>query len=350
MKLIGVPSGSKCQAFLVPATVDSLPIRGFLFDDGSGLGSFITNQPQITLPLLNPAVSSAHPATGTWKYLIIGGGSDPSPWLMMAAPTAGSYIVQTENGVFKLVEAGSIPGLDAVGASAVFVPKAHVLGLVEVSPGEFAARKIAVQHQRVLVGDVDGGGIAGYKALGVGEQLAHPIGNLNQFFCRTFTTLDGSGNAIPDGLELAATFGVGAIGDLRRINYSPANKRFFLAPARTLTTLSVSSASASTSPPVSYDLMPGGHCAPAAVTLNSPNVRIEAQISFTATETMGLGLFRDGVLIEERIVTVTNDPYVYFIESAAPLGSHTYSIRWKRITGSTATIISRSVMSITTLD
>lgn len=214
-KLLVIAPGSKCQTFLTPE-------RGFLFDPGSG---FVgpTSEPQVTLPILNPAVSGNHPATGTFKFLFAGGTGDPSPWNFLAAPTSGEYIIQSEGGVWKLVDVGTIPGLTGVGASATFATIGQVLSLVETAPasGEYVVRKLKSFDERPIVGvdDDDGTGI---RSLPLDKRLTHPLGFFGELSVFKFIPADGAGEPLGELPELP-----GGVTDAKRMLYSASQQKIF---------------------------------------------------------------------------------------------------------------------------
>lgn len=215
-KLLIVVPGTNSQAFLTTA-------RGFLFDDGSGLGVQPTQTPQVTLPILNPAVSGNHPATGTFKFMFAGSNGDPSAWNFLAAPTAGEYMVQSEGGVWKLVDVGTIPGLTGVGASATFAPIGQVLSLVETSEGsgEYVVRKLKSFDERPIVGvdDDDGTGI---RSLPLDKRLTHPFAFFGEMSVFKFVPSDAAGEPLGELPELPE-----GVTDAKRMLYSAAQKKIF---------------------------------------------------------------------------------------------------------------------------
>lgn len=340
-----VPKGSNAQAFLK----GSANQRGFVFFENDEIQ--IDSDPTLTLPLHNPAVSGNYPQPAAFKYLTIAHGADPAEWRHVAAPSAGSWVLQCISGQWVLVDAGQIPGINQVGISSATLAKGNLLALEEVTPGVFTVKKLQVQHGRVLVGHVDSGtGIVGYKALGLSEGLVHPIGKFADLRFTTLTSCDGAGAEIAGGLEQAVTTGIGAVTDGIRMIYSPSLKRLFKAPAQTFVPLAVFTPGASTVPPAAYEALPGGHGAGSSQTYNFGTVRVDFTMGTTADERYQIGLFRDGVLIAEFDNTAVVDTYGFFyIDTGVTPGAHTYDIRWKKTTGSNAAVIRYSIFQVSTL-
>lgn len=345
-QMLVVPKGSNVQSFLTAG----VGVRGFAF---YAAGEFtVEPAPALTLPLLNPLVSGSHPAPPGFKYIMAGTG-DPADWRHVAAPTAGTWVLQSQNGSFLLVDASSIPGIDVIGASGVTTIKGGLMMLINLTPTTYALRRLAVSHNRVVVGDIDPvSGESGYKALPDASPLTHPIASFLNLRVREFIGLDGSGNMIAGGLEDAAVTGLGAVTDGKSVFYSTVNKRFFFRPPQTFNFTQNTTTSASTAYTSTFAAMPAGHGDGQSLNYNYPKVRIDFSMSTTAQESITLGLYRDGTLLQEFPFKTDYDVSFFYVDVANPLGAHTYDVRWRATTGVTATspgIIEQSSFMIQTL-
>lgn len=332
LRLLGVPLGGNSQAFLTRGALtggdDAFLVIG---SDGQ---AYATRSPHLPLPIFNPAVSGAFPVSPGFQFLLtIGGGN---AWGQVAAPTAGEYILQSKNGSWVMVDAGSIPGITTVAQSATFAAKANVLGTVELSPGVFAVRKIKVTHNRALIGDVDGSGNPGYMPCPEDRALQHPIGKFQALQLRTYEALDESGALISGGMPQADAFGAGDDGQGYAVYYFPDSKRLMKAPQQTAVQARVTTSSASTNAPVSYGNIPGGHGVLGSQTFNYPVVRLTAHVNLSANEAVNFAFFRDGTLIGEFTIGVTLDSTFEYLDVNVPAGPHTYDLRWKRDPGATS--------------
>lgn len=344
-QLLLVPKGSNAQAFLTGAS----GFTGFVMYANGEVS--LVNAPALTLPVINPAVSSVYPPPGTFKYLFTGTG-EPAAWGMVAAPTTGVFVLQSQNGSFQLVDASSIPGIDQIGQSGTTVAKGGLMMLVNTSGTHYALQRLAVAHRRVVVGDIDGTtGASGYKSIGDTETLFHPTIQTNAFQFKTLQALDSGGNLVSTGLELAAATGSGAVTDGLRLFYSPGAKKLMLSPAQTVNFTQVTTVSASITPPTDFAAMPSGHGGGVSLNYNYANVRIDFQMNTAANETLTLGLYRDGILLQQFPATNETTFSFTFVDQGNPLGAHTYDVRWKLTSGSTtgAVVIQQSFFLISTL-
>jgi hypothetical protein len=344
-QLLLVPKGSNAQAFLTAGA----GVRGFVFFEAGEVA--VQPAPALTLPLLNPLSGGAHPAPPGWKYLMVGTG-DPADWRMIAAPTAGSWVLQSQNGSYVLVDATSVPGINAIGASGTTTAKGGLMMLVQLTSTTYALQRLAVAHKRVVVGDIDSvTGASGYKALPDADALTHPIAQFTTLRCREFLGLDSNGNVLANGLETATVTGLGAIGDGKSVFYSTAAKRFFFRPDQTFKYTQVTTASASTAPPATWANLPSGHGAGLSLNYNYGSVRIDFQMNQATSAACQLGLFRDGVLLNTFPRSGAADYSFTFIDEANPLGARLYDVRWQSGTGSpgVARIINQSNLLVQTL-
>lgn len=344
-QLLLVPKGSNTQAFLTAGA----NVRGFVFFAAGEVQ--VSEAPALTLPLLNPSVANVHPAPSGWKYLMVGTG-DPADWRMIAAPTAGSWVLQSQNGSYVLVDATSVPGINAIGANGTTVAKGALLMLVQLTSTTYALQRLVVAHKRVIVGDIDSTtGAAGYKPLPDADALTHPIAQFTTLRCREFLGLDSNGNIITNGLEDATVTGAGAIGDGKSVFYSTAAKRFFFRPPQTFQYTQVTTPSASTPPPITYANLPSGHGAGLSLNYNYGNVRVDFQMNQAGAGAAYLALFRDGTQINEFPRSGSADYSFTYIDQGIALGPHTYDVRWRSGTSAlgVARIVNQSNLTIQTL-
>lgn len=348
-QLLLVPKGSNTQAFLKGAA----GFRGFVFYAGEEVA--LVNAPMLTLPLVNPAVSGAFPATGaTFPYIMVGTG-DPAAWQMVHAPTAGSWMIQANGGVFSLVDAGTIPGMDTIGGSPSTVLKGGLTMIVEnpAGSGHYTLKRMAVVAGHTIVGDVDEFGVQGFKVLGDTQPLKHPISEFQELRFNHLVALDDTGTVLSE-LPLASMFGVGSIADPTRLVYSPANKKIYKAPATTVVVTNVPTnlAAAGGNITASYANIPGGHGAGISGVFNFRTVRVDfnaAMTSGAASNTQSFGVFRDGILLQEFDNDIATQVSLVYIDQACPFGSHTYDVRWKRVTGTANVGMRYSYLTVATV-
>ena len=326
VQLLGVRAGSNCQAFLK----GSASQVGFAFYRGGGFR--VDSAPQMTLPLLNPPTSGVYPNPGGFKYMTAAVG-DPGDWRHFAAPSAGTWILYVKNGQWQLLDAGAIPGIQEVGAGGT-TPKGQLLTLVQQVDGSWLAKKLEVVQSRVVVGDIDGSGVGGYKPLAPSAALVHPIGKFQEMRLFALQMLDSSGTEVAGGMKQAVVTGAGAVTDGVRMIYTPTTKELMKAPPATIAFTKVTTLSASTNPPASYAAMPGGHGAGASRTYNYDTVRIDFEMRTNAAEIFSLGLFKDGTMIQEFAYTAAVSAQSFFYtDTAVVLGNHTYEVRWQKVGG-----------------
>lgn len=326
LKMLGVASEGKTLQFLSSPNVMSDAI---LVMKPTGEQK-ATNSPKIPLTIKNPLDTGAYPPTGSFSFIMVA--ESDNSWKFLHAPTTGIYALQTTGGNFVLVDASSIPGINAIGAAA-FVPKANVLGLVAVSPGVYQAKKIDVVHQRALVGDIDIDGVKGYQSLPDGIPLFHPLGKFTDLKFRGFSGLDSSGDPISGGFAQGIAYGTGALTDGVLLMYYPGTKLLKLAPARTCIADFDASDGTSTAAPASFSMMPGGRCVLPSTPFNYPTVRLWAHLEFVANEGIEIAFFRDGVLISNQGNRNNLEMSAVFIDTNVPAGAHVYDMRWKRNAG-----------------
>lgn len=333
--VLGVVPGTNVQRLIKPPVVDGARKAGILmFNPASGKSVF-SSAPELLLPRLNPPVEGAVPEfNGSFPFLMVAGPGN-GQWQFLAAPTEGQYILQSHNGGFVLVDAGQIPGLNEIADDATYAAKALLLGITVDGDGNATARKLNVIHRRVVVGDIDGDGVAGYKPLGTTEELFHGTARFDTLRVKTQVNVNDAGEPIPGGLDTIVTTGGGAILDAKRVVYSPSAMKYFYAPAVTIQSAIVSTNTGLVTVPSSYGLIPSGHGQVSSAVHNYPKVRIDFKAGLSiplANNTQVFGIFRDGSLVQE----FDNDNLLSvgfsFIDTVT-LGAHTYDVRWKRTSG-----------------
>lgn len=341
-----VPKEAKCQVYL------SSTFPGFLFFTAGEVS--VTKAPKLTLPLLNPAVDDAYPEPASFDYLAVADGADPASWYHLRAPSVGEWTVGVEGGKFLLKQAGTIPGLNDIGESEDTETLGGLLLIVEspADSGEYVLTRLAVADKRVVVGFVDADtGASGFKTLPDADFLEHPKAAFTTLRFYQLETLDSDGDVISGGMELAVVTGGSATTDGVRMIYSPAKKRLFKAPAHTIHSTKVDTPmiSGGVLPPVTFGTMPGGYGAGSSLVYNYPTVRIDFTITFSLVEDVILGVFRDSVLVEEFASTSTSFVSLFCIDEDVPFGSHTYDVRWRKLSGTGNARAEHSNMLITTI-
>lgn len=326
-KLMMVPVGSNCQMFLEPSVAGTI---GFVFVDAMGR-AYIEPQPKMNLPFINPAVSGSVPATGNFKHLIVGSGADPSNWQMMTAPTAGSWMLQANGGAFALVDVGQIPGIAEIGASATFVTKAQVIGVVETAPGSgvYVARKITPQNERVMVGDTVSP--QGWRAIDPTEYLKHNKCKFTEGNLGEFHHIDSGGNQIPLGMAAQPLAGAGS--DALGVVYSYTDFKFYRRPVPTYNSNTVNSVASFTGHPADYTALPGGHGLSGSLQINYPTVLVTAQLALGADENMDFAIYRDGVQKQTYTFGSPETVALSYVDKNVPIGAHSWEIRRKKSDG-----------------
>jgi hypothetical protein len=329
-QLLVIPPGSNCQAYLKGAD----GIRGFItYENGTVR---IDAAPRINMPVINPPVSGNTPATGGFKYLLVGSGADPTNWQMLSAPTDGEFQVIAKGGAFGFVDAGQIPGINTVGASAANTTKGNLLVVVESAPDEFTVRKLSVIHGRLIVGDVDSEGVAGYKVLPSTDFLEHPKARFEEVHAQQFVQLDDDNNPIIGGIPELPVEGVGAITDAVLAVYSPTQKLFYRAPDRTKERVA-SSADVQVPDNGAWQAM-NGHCTIDDVQFNYPDFMVSATVRSSidnnsgnaADYNMDFGLFIDGALDYTWLIKGAKDNSMHRMVKGLAIGNHTVEIRVRK--------------------
>ena len=251
-KLIGVPKNANCQTFLggpKSGIVQFDAVTGEAFIAGAanapveGEPPPVPGEGTLTIPLdvINPKQGGLYTTTGFDFTFLVGAGpgaGTTTDWFFAAAPGfGGTWLLAAVNGRWKMVEGGTIPGLNQV-ATAPIADKGLVLVMVQAglqtdgSPA-YALRMLSITHRRVIVGD-NNAGVWGHMTLPEGEPLEHPlIRALADLSTLQYRQLTPTGNDIAGGIPVLITAGVGVISDAVPAMYSPGMKNFHRAPART---------------------------------------------------------------------------------------------------------------------
>jgi hypothetical protein len=323
--VIVVPKEAKCQVFLTST------YPGFVFFE---LGEIaVTKAPTLTLPIHNPVEGDVTPEPEPFDYLTIGIGADPTAWKHVAAPNEGVWTVGVEAGKFVFKAAGTIPGLNDIGASEDTVAGGGLL-MIDEHPddsGEYRLVRLEVADNRVVAGYVVvETGESGYRPIPDDVYLEHPKAKFVELLCRTFGSLDTSGNELSGGFEQASVTGAGAVTDGVALIYSPASKRLYKAPAHTRAFYEglapMASAEAVPSTP---GVIPSGHGVGNSIAFRYPTVLIDFSIGYGAVENVILVLYKDGVQVKEFPTASTTFNSFSYIDTVT-LGNHTYDVRWKR--------------------
>lgn len=333
MRLLGVTLGSNCQQFFGPDAAGSL---GFVMIGADGQAE-LDAQPHLTLPAFNPAVSGLFPVPGGFGSVLIANGSDPQTWYALRAPSSGTLALMSVSGQWMLQDPSTVSGTTAPCSSGTTAAKVNLTGCVDTGTVDglgnpiYAIRKLAVADQKVVIGDVDPiTGVVGFKCLPANVQLKHPIGNLSDFHCSSFTHNDPT--TLVDeagGMVVQPQVGSGAITDANLGVYSPTTKRFYRAPARTNQNVTLSSTVGVTQDGT-YQSM-GGHAKFTNQQFNYGAFFISAVVrllndaaDYTA---INFALFIDGVNVNTWNVKGSTDNTLSHLHTGLAIGLHTVEIK-----------------------
>lgn len=345
LNLFGVASGSICVGKFTPK-------RGFIFDDGSGAGQFISDEPIVSLTRVNPLSAGSYPETGTWPVMLAAVGADPMNWRFVAAPTAGKWRIESENGVFKFVDASTLPGLSNVCSGGSLGANVGLFGCFDTGTTDgggniiYVIKKLNTPARRVLVGFDDGAGNLSVKSLPNGTPLEHPLGLIDAMQVGEFRETDPTSVADPkapyaNGIPELVAEGVNMT-DCQLVVYSTGKKKFFRAPARLAEHVSQNSI-----PGIVVGLTSGyvnvpGHLQFGALAFNYPNAYVSFNVQTDTAERVTFGLFIDGVLVKEWTYTNASgagysSPTLHSgscVVKNIAAGNHTVEIKVKGTTGS----------------
>lgn len=345
LKLLGVTPGAQCQQFLG----STLPGNFFLMLGPDGQ-TFPTDQPQISLPDFNPAVSGAYPQPGGFSKIVIANGSNPALWYFLEAPSSGSKVLTSVNGQWLLQDPAGQTGQTAVCSQGTTTAKGNLISCVDTGTVDslgapvYALRKLAVRHTGIVVGDVDPiTSASGFKTILLTEYLLHPKAKLDDLQCITFkhytdpvTLATEAGGIMVQPVAPGPT----QITDAEIVTYSPTTMRFYRSPARTKQTLTVD-ADVIVADNSTYVSM-GGHCQFSGVQFNYPDFFIFADIRLRAAGVGGspaasynnvlFGLFIDGVQVHTWDVKGDSVIALSHLYKGLTIGVHTVEIRFFQTT------------------
>jgi hypothetical protein len=344
-KALVVASGSNCQTFLGGDTSGIVSYdaqTGEIVVAGLGGDNPEANGLTVELDPINPKVAGAFPTDGfDFKYLVGAGpldGTVPS-WFFAAAPTFHSWLLASIDGRWKLIDAGSIPGINQVGnLPAVDSGRLVVIyesGVDQGGQPAYTMRMLSVVNNRVLIGVISGG-VSSYRQITDPETLEHTIIKATALLqARAFEELDLNGVPFNGGLPILVTTGIGAVSDSVIALYSPATKSFHRMPppVREAVDYDVEVAVADDS---QWHTM-GGHCTITAAFQN-PNFFVSACIrsqtknpgngDIEGDYNMQFGLFIDGVIsFWWQIKGGKDNSLTRLVKGVAVGVSHTVDIR-----------------------
>jgi hypothetical protein len=337
VRMLGVALGGNCQQYLKPSVAGR---RGFVFMDTDGQ-VYVEHEPKLTLPFHNPAVDGVYPTPAGFPYLQIGVGPDPIVWKHLVAPSVGELALVSINGQFLLRDVTSGSGNTAVCSSGATIDKVSLFGCIDTGELDdddnpiYALRKLTVTHNRVLVGDIDGLGVTGYKQLEDTDHLLHPLAVFPDLKAGTYQQTTA---ADPDNPSLLETGGM-LVNDPATDNtvvlcgYSPTTNKFSRLAARTKEMLDVN-ADVAVADSGAYVEM-GTHCKLENKVFNYPDFFISAMIRVANDapdnfDGIDFGLFIDGVQVHTWDVKGKPDATLSLLYEGISIGTHTVAIRFRQ--------------------
>lgn len=236
IRLVGVPTGGQCQQFLQRK-------RGFVFDDGSGLGQFISYAPELTLPIINTPSGAAYLEPPSFPFFVIGTGANPHGWRFVQGKTGEVSTIQWNGTSYVHVAAGTSPTL-VTACVAGTAANVTLFGCVQTGlDGDgnpaYALRRMVAHDNRAIVGAIDGDGVQTFHTLPDADALTHPIGKFTLTKWNTVQALNDDGTDTSGGLPQLVTYGTGGVVDAVACMYSPATKKFYLKPPGYLNTKAI---------------------------------------------------------------------------------------------------------------
>lgn len=227
LRLIGVPTAGQCQQYLQRK-------RGFVFDDGSGLGQFISDAPELTLPIINTPSGSAYLAPPSFPFFVIATGANPNGWRFVQGKTGEVSTVQWNGTSYVHVPAGTAPTL-VTACVAGTAANVALFGCVQTGlDGDgnpaYALRRMVAHDNRAIVGAIDGDGVQTFHTLPDASALTHPIGKFTLTKWNTVQTLNDDGTDTAGGMPDLIAYGTGAVTDAVACMYSPTTKKIYLKP------------------------------------------------------------------------------------------------------------------------
>lgn len=350
VRLIGVALGGNCQQYLKPAVAGR---RGFVFIDSDGQ-AYVEHEPKLTLPFLNPSVEGLFPVPGGWDYLQVGVGPDPISWKHLVAPTVGEYALQSRNGVFLLRDVTAGSGNTAVCSSASTADKINITGCIDTGELDdddepiFALRKLSVTHGRLVIGDIDGLGVTGYRQLPADEYLEHPLGVIADFKAGTYQQTTA---ADPDNPALLETDGM-LINDpatddtVVLVGWSPVSHKFSRLAERVKENM-VMDADIIVADSGAFVTM-GGHAKFEDVQFNYPDFFFSCDLRVANDDAppnynaIDYGLFIDGVQVHTWDVKGSKDATLTVLYKGIAIGEHTVEVRFRQSAAAGVTTIKYS--------
>lgn len=340
LSLFGVAAGSICVGKFTTKL-------GFVMDDGTGAGQFISNEPIISLPRTNPESAGSFPSTGTWPVMLAAVGADPMNWRFVQAPTAGTWRIETSSGLFRFVDASTIPGLDGVCDQSTTVGMIRPFGCYTADATAenpvWAIRRMALFDGGVLVGVEDEDGNRWMKCLNPASDAFEYPGTVKveKLQYEELEQVDGDGDPITGGLE---ELNFGTVGDAVAAYYSPATKRYYRAPAHTRENYSDDSDVAITGGSENAIINSG------SIAINYPTVLVAFNYHYAGSHKSTTKIYRDGSLIATFDGSEnTSDPNSNYsgtwVDTGVTAGNHTYEVR--AIPGTNGTVVHSSLSVVT---
>lgn len=319
LKLLGVAKGGTCQTYLG----STLP--GFVWLNAEG-AAIVNREPELTLP---------EATDNEFSNLLVGAPNEDEDgeivWQMFAAPeNSNTYQLVCVDGLWKLSDIGSTPGLSILGTEGEFASPIVLIGIEEVTPGNWLARKLTADDQRVIVGTPDNT----FKCLPPDEYLVHALANFGQARIGLFVHNDDGGIAEGEGISQGL-----ADADSKLVVYNIDEKRFHQAPARVGDEIAAETQVHVTEGGAWVALDP--HCI-TTQTFNYPKALVIATIRNSLDNnsdpvdpndfSVDYGLFLDGAGSPIKVWDVkgTRDNTMHFLIENLTLGEHTLEIKARR--------------------
>lgn len=332
LKMLGVAAGGNCQTFL---EADEAGGIGFIFMGPDGQ-VFVSDQPQLSLPPINPDAGGVFPIPGGFSSLLIANGPNPQTWFSFHAPTAGTHSLISENGLWVLKDAASLSGQTAVCNNPSAVTKVALFGCVDSGTVDslgapiFVLRKLTPAHHKVVVGDIDPGtGVAGFKILPATDELFHEFMKAGAMKAGTYKQYDLAGPTDDTGGIMVRP---DTVTDAVLAMYSPTLFKFYRVPARTKES-KTTDADVLVADNGSYQSM-GGHCQFTALQFNFPDFFFACSIRIrsSGTDYTGIffGLFIDGVLVNEWDLKNDTSVALSYLHKGLAVGAHTVEVKFKQ--------------------
>lgn len=334
LKLVGVGVDGQCQAFLKAAGTTEVPLAGFAFVGADGF-AYVERAPSLALPYINKAGDGSFRSSDTFTTLLAsaGAGDGDRAWQFYAAPSVGSYILQSDNGAFRFIDAGTVPGVSAVCASGVSATKVQVFGCAQTGTdgnGDpiMGLRKLTPVDGAVVVGIIPGdGSYSGFRTLPADEALEHPLLKITTTASlKTLSFLDASDNDIADGLATSVGYGTGALADMVGVRWSPSIRQLVQQPPH-VRYVNIVNGVQTWVRSGGFTQIPGGHAQATAQNIHYSAVRIRGDIYTNSGENADVALFRDGSQIALWDFGTARDMQVEFIDTTVTKGQRTYDFR-----------------------